>query len=387
VKRRSSRLWIFAAILLGAGLLTGESCAADADTAGLARMTPGYTYFNRPGASMEDHARDVVACARLAGAVRSMAAIWAGDTLSSPVSFGPVGQGTERALAMASLENCMVVRGWRVAKLPELEGRELAALAPADLLQKLSPWIGADAPHGEIVRRWDNDAARRSAHRFGQGPRTKDGQLSLLAAAPELRRLPPPNLREPPSPWKDPRWPQKPIEAAALTNVRPDAGVVLIEIKGDGIRAGWGLVFNRVGSDSDTWPSATDHAPDKLEVVRLGVFRHGIEAYALPPGRWRIYGLGVGPTLNLCLGSPSFELAAGEVTYAGAFDLSAEDITPDMDLAPARAWLGDAKRPVTAAAYANGSLGPCGDNSIYALEFKNAPFEPGYVWGSQAARR
>ena len=72
--------------------------------------------------------------------------------------------------------------------------------------------------------------------------------------------------------------------------------------------------------------------------------------------------------------------------YAGAFDLAAEDITPDMDLAPARAWLGDAARPVSAAAYANGSLGPCGDNSIYALEFKGAPFEPGYAWGSRGAQ-
>jgi hypothetical protein len=108
-------------------------------------------------------------------------------------------------------------------------------------------------------------------------------------------------------------------------------------------------------------------------------------AIVVPPGRWRIYGLGLSPILNLCLGSPSFEIKAGEIVYAGEFDLSRDDVSPNLDLAPAQAWLAGQNRKITPAAYANGSLGPCGDNSIYALEFKDAPFEPGYAWGSRAA--
>ena len=107
--------------------------------------------------------------------------------------------------------------------------------------------------------------------------------------------------------------------------------------------------------------------------------------FAVPAGRWRLYGLGAAPTLNLCLGSPSFEVKAGEVVYAGAYDLDAAELGPDLDLAPAKAWLGAQGRPLRAASYVNGSLGPCGDNSIYALEIKGAPFEPGYAWGSRAS--
>jgi hypothetical protein len=372
-----------ATTLFAAASLLAGNAKADA-TATLARMTPGYTYFNRPGASVQDHERDVTACARLAGSVRSREAIAAGDTLFSPV-IPAAGQRSERALATASLENCMVVRGWRVVRAPNPEGMALASLDPGDLLARLSPWIGATVPHGGIVRSWDNDAARRSSSRFGGGARTKNGQLSLLAAAPELRQLPPAAVREPPSPWTNPSWPRGPIKPEALAHLRADAGILLIEMKGEGLGAGSGLILNREGTDENAWPSLVDHAPDKVAVGGFGIFHSGVLAYVLPPGSWRIYGIGLNPTLNLCLGSPSFQIKAGEVLFAGTFDLGAEDIGPDLDLAPAQIWLGPAASRVRTATYTNGSLGPCGDNSIYALEFKNASFRPGYAWGSRAA--
>ena len=93
------------------------------------------------------------------------------------------------------------------------------------------------------------------------------------------------------------------------------------------------------------------------------------------------------PTLNFCLGSPSFEVKAGEIVYAGSFDLSASVFEPNMDLAPAKSWLADPSKTVLAATYVNGSQGRCSNNTIYALEINGAPFEPGYGWGSRAVVR
>jgi hypothetical protein len=367
-----------------AAALAGASLA-QAEPVKLAQMTLGYTYFNRPSAGLADHARDVKACASVAGAMRSFAAIMAANTIASPPAFGGVGYRQDRSLASASLENCMVVRGWRVVRLPEDEGRALAALEPAELLKRIEPWIGAEAPHGAVVRNWNNDAAHGATERFDTAPsRTKNGQLSLLAAAPELRQLPPPAAQEPPSPWINPRWHLDLLKPADLPTVRPDAAMLLVQVDG-GPLSYRGMIFNRQGADKDSWPSARDHAPDRVFAAKYLFAHQKMTAIVVPPGRWRIYGLGLSPILNLCLGSPSFEIKAGEIVYAGEFDLSRDDVSPNLDLAPAQAWLAGQNRKITPAAYANGSLGPCGDNSIYALEFKDAPFEPGYAWGSRAA--
>jgi hypothetical protein len=188
----------------------------------------------------------------------------------------------------------------------------------------------------------------------------------------------------------NPRWLGKPLKPTDVATVRPDAGVLLVRLKGLDLHAGRGLIFNREGPDKDTAPSLTDHAPDIVIFSKGLLFarREGdMFAVAAPPGRWRLYGLGVMPTLNLCLGSPSFELKAGEVVYAGAFDLSADDLGPDLDLAPARAWLAGVGDKVKAAVYTNGSQGPCGDNTIYALELEGVPFEAGHASGGPVSDR
>jgi hypothetical protein len=295
---------------------------------------------------------------------------------------------TDRNLGAASLENCMVVRGWRVVVLPDAEGKPLTQLTPAQIADKLAPWIGAAEPHGQIVRIWNNEAAHASSLRYSTSPqRTKRGQLSLIAGAPGLQELPTAPVQAPPSPWINPLWPKKALEKADLRTLRPDAAVLMIQVKGIGMHNGIGMTLNRVGPDKDTFPSEDYHAPDMLFAGKGWLFAHrdgDMFVFAVPAGRWRIYGLGATPTLNLCLGSPSFDIKAGEVIYAGSFDLGAEDLGPDMDMAPAKAWLAGQPRTASAASYVNGSQGPCGDNTIYALELKGAPFEPGYVWGSQA---
>jgi hypothetical protein len=106
--------------------------------------------------------------------------------------------------------------------------------------------------------------------------------------------------------------------------------------------------------------------------------------YAVPPGRWRI---GWSNFLSYCLGSPSFEIKAGEAVYAGTFHIEGPTLAPDLDLAPAKAYLGGpSAETLRAAVYRNGERGSCmGLSHDYALEFPGAPFAPGYSWGGAAA--
>jgi len=366
-------------------------CLAAGDEAGpinLARMTQGYTYYNRPGATREQHDADVRACALAAGQMHSVNELIAAAP-SSTIRASIFADPNDRNLAAASLENCMVVRGWQVVLLPEAEGKQLTQLPAAQIGETIGPWIGAAEPHGQVVRRWNNDAIRGSTVRYDRAPpRTKRGQLSLIAGAPDLQELPTSPARMPPSPWINPRWPRKTLAPTDLAGLRSDAAVVMVQVKGIGAQGGLGVAFNRIGADAETMPSITDHAPDMVFAGTGWLYAHregNMFVFAVPAGRWRLYGLGAAPTLNLCLGSPSFEVKAGEVVYAGAYDLDAAELGPDLDLAPAKAWLGAQGRPLREASYVNGSLGPCGDNSIYALEIKGAPFEPGYAWGSRAS--
>ncbi len=379
-----------AAVML-AGCTLGASAAA-ADPVNLAEMTLGYTYFNRPGATMEAHNQAVGACVIEASKTRSF------DEQVNVVS-GVLGvlienaldTATRRASVAAALEDCMVVQGWRVVKVSDAEGQVLAALTPDALSERLTPWVGAQTPEGQIVRTWGNDAANAANVRFAIRPaKTIDGQLSLKAVtAASLKQFNPLYPKVVPGAKLDPKWPKKPLKPAQIGTGPEGSAVIMVELKGLSMRNGIGMILNRMGPDAYTFPSAQDHAPDIMFALvgLIGAKKTGnMLAVSVPPGRWRIYGMGIAPVMNFCLGSPGFEVKAGEVIYAGSFDLSAADLTPDLSLDPAKAWLAGtpAADTVKPASYVNGLRGLCGDNIIYALEFKNTPFAPDYALGSQA---
>ena len=62
--------WILAAFAPLA-LACGAAHAADAEPHNLGKMTPGYSYFNRPGATVAAHDSDVAYCLSQALNVRS----------------------------------------------------------------------------------------------------------------------------------------------------------------------------------------------------------------------------------------------------------------------------------------------------------------------------
>jgi hypothetical protein len=385
--------------------LLGHSAFADppapveptpAEPVNIAQMTQGYTYYNRVGADIALHDRTVVECA-----------LEASKVTSEDEEMGTRGQGglaplmvaslmnpaAHRGVVAAALEDCMVVRGWRVVLLPDAEGVVLAALPQAALSAKLAPWVGSDAPHGTIVRSWGNDAANGATKRYESRPPHNDDQLSLIAATGDALKQfggviqsQASNLVDYRPVMKDPLWPVKALKPEEVGHISPEGAVIIVRLTGLGFRNGIGLSFSLAELDKSAPPSVLLHAPQTFSafVGLLFVKKEGnYVATVVPPGRWRLRSLGMQPVLNLCLGSPSFEVHAGEVVYAGSFDMSAPDIGPDLSLEPVKTWLAGQPAATTlrAATYTNGSKGVCGDNAIYAMEVKGAPFETGYEWG------
>ena len=380
-------------LALASGLPVTGAQAADDNELNLGRMTGGYSYFNKPFADTAMHNADLSACLADAANMRSF-----GEQLR-PTGLLPelMADSATRGTVMAGVENCMVVHGWRVVHLSDAEGATLAALPPADLMARLSPWIGAETPHGDVVRVWHNDAALAAVNHFSlHASHSKDGDLSLLA----LASLPNDALKanraeataateHPQKITLDPKWKKPKLKPEMLDAAPEGSAIIIIGVSGISLRQGNGFVFNRMGPDIDTQPSAIDHGLDEIAAGAGAIGGSGLHimAFAVPPGRWRIYSMfGGGISLNFCLGAPSFEAKAGEVIYAGALNLKQEKLAPDQSLDAVRAWAGGAKavERVKPAIWTNGSRSKCAPNSLYALEFDGAPFEQGYALGSKA---
>jgi hypothetical protein len=353
----------------------------------LSQATRGYTYFNRPGADMAAHEVEVRACATEAARTLSVAAELGGT--------GLLFANARRASFVSAVENCMVVRGWRVVKIPEAEGEALAKRAPPEVAAWIAPWVGAESPRGEITRVWNNDAARASTVRFDPHPnRTHNGSLSIVALGNiSLGRLIewPQDLAQTPWTRLDRRWPRDAIKPDEFAAAPADAAIVIVQVTGLSFRGGVGVTLMRQGPEDGARPSTIDRAPDEMKVlVPLLVSRPegNWRAFAVPAGRWRIASMHLLPQLDFCLGAPAFEVGAGEIVYAGSFDFAAENIGPDLSLERARTWLAGqpAAERVRAAQYTNGWTSPCSGNAIYALEVEGAPFKEGYAWGGALPR-
>lgn len=372
------------AVLAATLLATPAIAQTAAPVVNIAQMTMGYTYFNRPGADLAALDHDLAECMTLARDARSLDAMIGNGGIVGTMITGAA----EKGVAASGTENCMVVRGWRVVQLPDAEGAALAALSLNDITRAMTPWIGAQTPQGTVVRVWGNDASRASTNRYAIRPAYADGrQLSLRirTSDPTSTAAPPPGLAAKP-PTLDPKWPKKPLKVAEIPGAPPESVVVVTHIRGISMRNGTGLLFARMGPDPDKSPSLTDHAPDLFNPATGAMFAKkegNWFVFAVPPGRWRISAMGGLPAVDFCLGGPSFEAKAGEIVYAGSFDLGAEDTGPDLSLEAARTFLAGVPQAqqIRAAEYTNGARGQCFQSILYAFEIKGAPFQPGYTWG------
>lgn len=401
-----------------AGLATAQT--------GLESAAEGYTYFNRPGATLQQHRADIESCFDpVATMTFSSPQSQSGepilpspDYLIQTYGAGPAIAGSflvgsyysEQAIAaynrtvIANYNNCMVVRGWRLVRVDTGVGRRLAALDRPRLVESLAPLIAAEQPEGEVLRTFSNDLALQSVH--GRGDRGRAHSLSLLAMPSEeividnlrressvgrsidarrraadqaqeraqrLEEIRQGTLSDPASVILDP------IED--FSTVPADASLVLVTLVGERT-----LTFTRADETDERAPTSFFvSSPTKDDASASPTL-----AFAVPPGRWvisRIIDAGVdAPTITLCLGAPGFDVGANEVVFAGAFGET--NWAPDLALAPAELALASAPglaarlRP---ASYVNGNLPRCaGASVLYAYEVPGAPFVEGYHWGSRA---
>ena len=255
------RLLAFAA----ATLMGGTASGGEPGDLNLGRMTAGYSYYNRPGADMALHDSDLHACLIAAAAMRTTISSAVGGVIGGLIASAQE-DAANRGVVSSALENCMVVHGWRVVHLDDAEGSALAALPGAELAAKLRPWVGAETPHGTVVRIWHNEAALGAVGHFSlHAQHTRKGQLSLLAMAPTSA---PPTAEEQmqslvtPEGVLDPRWPKNPLKPEMLDAAPADGAIVIVAIRGTSTSRGNGFVFKREGPNLATSGTCVDDGPD-----------------------------------------------------------------------------------------------------------------------------
>ena len=377
-------------LLMSGPALAKPKAAQEGPRASVSRMTLGYTYYNRPGATLEQHNADVQACFEIAQQTYSVDEIYnsysarSGDGLVGAAVGGALSTAYHRGVVASSLENCMVVRGWRVVRLPDAVGQNLTGRSQQEVQDALAPQIGAETPVGEIVRVWSNEAARGSTQRAEiRPPHQNDGQLGLVAGA--GRTVMGLGFTYPAPPQKTipgKSWPKGKLAPAKFATAPAGSAIIVVGVRNPTMDS-TGLILRRIGDRPGDRPGLRDGAPDEVVVFHSVLGGGGFSAFAVPPGRWRMSALGAANPLVLCLGAPAFEVRAGEVLYLGLFDMKSEDVSPDQDVAAAKAFLGKVPQAdqVEPAAWVNGTTDACEGSQIYALEFKGAPYEPGYHYG------
>ncbi len=320
-----------------AGLATSEPGV------NLTRSSAGYTYFNRAGASQSQHDEALNIC--LADAKRmqqpddngAAAAGAAGGLLGALVVGmvqGAVNGMQERRGVAANVENCMVVDGWRVVRLDETEGKTLDALEQPGLHEALTDRIGAAEPVGQIVRVYDNDAIHGDTVVIGRAGDLDKVSLSLQALPPQTEA--PPAARKGPEAPRSARPPRalKPEDVAPTT----DDALITVRLVGMAEEGGRVLMFTRAGPAPGVQPWEVDGKPALFAAAlptrgaaRGDRTRATNQTFSVPPGRWRLSAMMSGQHItHFCLGSSGFEAKAGEAVYAGAFDLSGENLGPDL---------------------------------------------------------
>jgi len=378
-------------------LVLAMAVSAAAEPVDLTKATPGYTYFNRPGATRENYAADFGDCfslavSRIPGGKIEPSGKVSGDLnpIYTGIIPGLLANRQHQARTQNNLENCMVVRGWREMRVDDARGAQLWEGDRAALAQELDIWAGASAPPGEVVRSFSNDAARNGTVVSGvPNPLGQSGLHSLSMRAFDPRGLKP---LPAPKPFYYAGWGSKflarPLDANKLEAVAPDTATVVLSLKGD-VRTCIGcLGFQRAGPSDDVLAFDADGRPDLFYFDKRSTLEAGdekVQVFALPPGKWRVSHRG---NLEMCLGAPSFDVKAGQVLYLGRFDMTAEVLGPDMDMDSVKSRLANAPGIVARmqpATWTNGAAWPCHNwLGFYALEFKDSPHEHGNGSGSAA---
>ena len=283
--------------------------ARSAPAADLAASVTGTSYFQKDGATAASHEADLLDCRALAGRMHQPPPPVPQTTTASGGLAGAIGAAIAVAIIVAAeqaaadrkarpvnVENCMVVKGWRVVSLTPEDATAFAALDKAAKSARVGDWVGDPQLHGALARRFDNDvAANDSSQMFvvaqrrgvsisddvvAPGPATKAEKKPVSTIDPTIAQGRP-RSAAPPAPLKDEQ----------LGGVPAGQGLIIVNVRGD---ASAGLLFERLGPDpqTDAWvdgrPSQIFVNPPVKALAKAGARLGVTQVFSVPPGRWQI---------------------------------------------------------------------------------------------------
>lgn len=116
------------------------------------------SFFNKVGATAEQAASDTARCRAIAESAESQINGVAVITGGLGAIIGGAFAG--KRLKRVNVENCMLVRGWRLYAMTRDEGAAWKALSEAARDTELATLVGAVSPaRGTLLREWHNDYA------------------------------------------------------------------------------------------------------------------------------------------------------------------------------------------------------------------------------------
>jgi hypothetical protein len=312
-----------------------------------------FSYFNRVGSSITDHDLDLATCITR---VRSMPV--AASNIVGGVLGGVIDDLNRNAFARASLESCMVLRGWRVVEISKEEGSQLAALPPDALTEKLASMVGAVELHGTVLRTFTNVVLKQPNSLRVDWP--YPSTTSLSEARFDWKSLGPS-----PAPASLPR--QRRVKELKLGEYAdgPGKALIVIRIVGGGPHTGQSLMFSKATSvgqaDKLTLDTAYLRTPGPPGEGKTYVF-------SVDPGVWYLSSVAFAST---CLEAPYVDVEAGDVVFFGSFTPD-ESLSVDLTPGPVAAVLpSELQAHMKVAAWKDGlHTTACGD--LYAIGIRLA---------------
>lgn len=374
------------------GLPSGTAIAKQSlESADVTRPTSGTTYYNRPGASITEHDEALQNCIDIASYTNAGAILGMYNLRTNPAN-----NPTSKSRIQATIENCMVVSGWRVIQISRNDAREFLRQPQNVISERFSLMVGAENPSGQIKREFSNEAYLNDTIIDGWQNYARNNSLSLTASglrAPEARS---PVMYPPPPPGS--ALSHGPFEPEDIPSIPKNSSIVIVQTSGK--VTDQAMYFEKLrpkGQQRALVLNRTDAAEFILTTRYIGRPSTQSEssnltlAYVVSPGDWRFSGRmseAGGLMMDFCLGAPTFNIAPGEVIFLGRFDMAGQSLGPVMsfDRASLTSAIGaEMAERAQAATWRNGATTSCEHGIFtYALEFPDTPFVEGYTGGSAA---
>jgi len=267
-------------------------------------------FYNKPSVPLQQYLDDEVLCANLTSRAAPGAGAYGGGLVTG-VFRAAMAPGQDAARR----NNCMIVLGYRRFEIRPGDQREFTRRVADGGDDLLESYISAEQPpEGVLASQWRNEFLSASV--------TLQAAEDLNATLPTQRF---PYLQA----WEAPQFfvqhGIREIEAGGVLD--PTLATIVVrtaDANGQERSSGVGaLAFMQIDPETGNAPLIRDVPV----FMHLGERRRGVAAriqvFQAPPGRyvlWRY--LDLTRVVDFCIGAPAFDVAAGDVVYAGSWEMS-----------------------------------------------------------------